>query len=67
MTDWRQIADALSLAARTAGCRCEYERTKGGVPIWFPMEGGGIGRKLIRRCSKCLAVDAYDEAVAAIS
>jgi hypothetical protein len=58
MTD-RQLLDQLYIVAKTAGCLCEFERTKSGVPIWFPIEGGGIGRKLIKRCGKCLAVEAY--------
>jgi hypothetical protein len=61
--DWRAIADGLSPAARNAGCRCDYERNSAGIPMWFPVEGGGIARKLIRRCSKCIAVDVYDAAV----
>jgi hypothetical protein len=65
VTDWRAIAEALYPAARTAGCICEYERTKGGVPIWFPTEGGGIARKLIKRCSRCLAIEMHETAVKA--
>lgn len=65
VTDWRAIAAALYPAARTAGCICEYERTKGGVPVWFPIEGGGIGRKLIKRCSRCIAIEMHETAVIA--
>lgn len=61
--DWPAIAAALCLVARSAGCRCEFERTKGGVPIWFPDDHGGIGRKLIKRCSRCIALERYDEAL----
>ena len=60
---WRAIADALYPAARTAGCLCEYQRAPGGVPIWFPAEGGGIARKLIRRCSRCKAIDMHETAI----
>lgn len=61
--DWREIAIALYPAARTGGCTCAYERTKGGVPIWFPAEGGGIVRKLIRRCSRCIALEMHETAI----
>lgn len=60
--DWRAIADALYLAARTAGDRCEYERNRAGVPLWFQNSAGGIGRKLITRCSRCTALNMYEEA-----
>jgi hypothetical protein len=60
---WRAIADALYPAARTAGCYCDYERTKGGVPIWFPIVGGGIGRKLIKLCARCKAIEMHENAV----
>lgn len=60
VTNWRAIADALYPAARTAGCTCDYQRTAGGVPMWFPMEGGGIARKLIKRCARCIAIEAYE-------
>jgi len=62
---WRAIAAALYPAARTAGCLCEYERTKGGVPIWYPAEGGGIERKLIKRCARCKALEMHETAVKA--
>jgi len=65
ITNWRAIAEALYPAARTAGCLCEYQRTPGGVPMWFPTEGGGIGRKLIRRCSRCQAIEMHETAVIA--
>lgn len=61
-TDWRALADALYLVARSAGCRCEYARNTAGVPLWFPNDAGGIGRKLIKRCSRCVAKEAYEAA-----
>lgn len=66
VTNWRAIADALYPAARTAGCTCDYQRTAGGVPMWFPSEGGGIARKLIKRCARCIAIENY-EAIAEVS
>jgi hypothetical protein len=62
---WRAIADMLALVARTAGCRCEYERNGAGVPIWFPNEAGGIERRLIKRCGRCVALETYNAAAAA--
>lgn len=64
VTDWRAIAEALYPAARSAGCTCSYERTKSGVPMWFPIEGGGIGRKLIKYCSRCKALEMHETAIA---
>jgi hypothetical protein len=61
-TAWQAIAAALYPAAKSAGCRCEYERNGAGVPVWYPNEAGGIGRKLIKRCSRCLALEAYEVA-----
>ena len=63
--DWRSIADALSIVVRSAGCRCEFERNASGVPVWFPNEGGGIGRKLTHLCSRCAAIAAYTTATEA--
>lgn len=63
--DWRAIAAALYPAARTAGCLCQYERNSAGVPVWFPTEAGGLGRKLIKRCSRCIAIEAHETAVKA--
>jgi hypothetical protein len=60
--DWRAVADALYPAARTAGCQCQYERNSAGVPVWFPMEGGGLGRKLTHRCGRCIAKEMYETA-----
>lgn len=60
MTDWREIAAALYVVARA--CTCDYERNSAGVPLWFPMEGGGIGRKLIHQCSRCAARSEYEAA-----
>jgi len=64
--DWQAIAAQLYPIARLAGCRCEYERNAAGVPVWYPAEGGGIERRLLKRCSKCEAVAAY-EAVGILS
>jgi hypothetical protein len=64
-TDWRDLALSALPIIRTAGCRCEYERSSAGVPIWYPMEGGGIGRKLIRRCGPCIAREAFEAAIEA--
>lgn len=63
--DWKLVAAALYPAARTAGCTCDYERTSTGVPMWFPIEGGGIGRKLIKRCARCKAIEMHELAVIA--
>lgn len=63
VTDWREIAAALYPAARSAGCTCDYERAAGGVPMWFPAEGGGIARKLIKRCARCKAIEMHQTAV----
>lgn len=62
MTDpnWQAIAQKLATVAR--GCTCEYERTKPGVPMWFPDSAGGIGRKLIKQCSRCAALDEFKAA-----
>jgi hypothetical protein len=55
------VAEKLARALRLyAGCSCEYARTKGGVPLWFAVEGGGIARRLIRQCGKCAALEQYD-------
>ena len=61
--DWESLARMLYPVAVTAGCRCEYERNGAGVPTWYPTEVGVIERRLVQRCSKCLAVDAYKAAV----
>jgi hypothetical protein len=60
--NWREIAERLYPVAMRSGCLCEYERAKGGVPMWFPMEGGGIGRKLIKQCSRCVVDELYRSA-----
>lgn len=65
--DWKVIAEALYPAARSAGCNCDYARTKGGIPVWFPSEGGGIARKLIKRCARCLAIDLHENAVSRLN
>ena len=62
-SDWRAIADVLYGSVRTAGCRCEFERNRAGVPLWFPNDAGGIGRKLVKRCSRCVALDLYQAAI----
>lgn len=62
---WEKIAAQLYGVALSAGCRCEYERNAAAVPVWFPDDHGGIGRKLIHRCSRCEAIDAYREAAQA--
>jgi hypothetical protein len=62
--DWKEIAHALYLTARTAGCRCEYERNGSGVPVWFKDDAGGIGRKLIKQCSRCVGIESYEVAAA---
>src|ERR1700679_2483611 len=61
--DWKSIADALYPVIRA--CTCDLERNSAGVPVWFPMEGGGIGRKLTRRCSRCVAKEMYEAAAGA--
>jgi hypothetical protein len=58
--DWKAIAEKLYLTLNAFGCTCEFERNKSGVPLWFPMEGGGIGRKLLKRCSKHQACNEYE-------
>ena len=60
---WRAIAEALYPVARA--CTCELERTKGSVPIWFPDDGGSIARKLVKRCSRCEAIDLHEMAIKA--
>jgi hypothetical protein len=60
---WRTISAALYPAARTAGCICEFERNAAGVPMWFPTEGDGIARKLIKRCSRCKAIEMHEIAI----
>jgi hypothetical protein len=48
--------------ARIAGCRCSYERNSSGVPVWYPNEAGGIGRRLIKQCSRCHAIELFEAA-----
>jgi hypothetical protein len=63
--DWRAVAEALYPVARISGCRCDYERNAAGVPIWFKNDAGGIGRRLLKRCSRCVALDLFEAAIAA--
>jgi hypothetical protein len=60
--NWQALAAQLYPAAKSAGCRCEYERNGAGVPVWYPAEGG-LERRLIQRCSRCVAILAYEAAV----
>jgi hypothetical protein len=60
MTDWRALAEMLAPVARLSGCRCEFER-QDGVPIWRKTETG-LERKLLRECSRCAAMRAFDAA-----
>ena len=47
----------LYLSLKGQPCRCQYERDKRGVPIW---EGIPLARKLISRCTRCVAVEDYE-------
>jgi hypothetical protein len=51
----------LYLSLRAKPCSCEFERTAGGVPIWFVnSENGALERKLIKQCSRCAGVEEYE-------
>lgn len=41
-------------------CVCQFERNAAGVPVWYPSEGGGIERRLVRECSVCLLLREFD-------
>lgn len=61
--DWPAIAHQLYREVTLALCRCQFERTRSGVPIWKPIpDGQGISRTLIVRCSNCAARNAYEAA-----
>jgi len=65
--DWPAIAAQLYLEVKLAVCRCEYSRTKSGVPTWQPImvDGAqlGISRQMTgERCANCRAREAYEMA-----
>jgi hypothetical protein len=65
MTDWRRVAERLAQSLRAMPCRCDFQRSPGGVPLWFPKAdgSGGIERKLIRQCSRCAALEIHDVSI----
>ena len=59
--NWQAIAALLYSVAKTAGDRCEYERNAAGVPIWYlNPESNQLERKLITKCSRCIALESYE-------
>jgi hypothetical protein len=58
--DWKAIAEQLYVTLNAFGCTCEFERNRTGVPLWHPDTGGGIGRRLIKICSKHQACNVYE-------
>lgn len=62
--DWQSIAAQLHASLKAMPCRCDFLRNAAGVPLWFPVDGGGIDRRLTRQCSRCAALDLYDAAAA---
>jgi hypothetical protein len=60
MTKPTNLEQQLYLSLKATPCRCEYERNSRGVPTWHPKEGGGIERKLIKKCSKHVAEEEYE-------
>lgn len=62
--DWREIAAQLYAVAKTAGCRCDYERNGMGVPTWYiNPETNTLERKLVAECSRCKALAVYELAI----
>ena len=57
-TDWKAVADAMYIPLLTSGCRCQREKT------WSVDPGTGeLRRALITKCSRCVAVHAYQAAM----
>jgi hypothetical protein len=50
----------LFLSLRATPCRCEYERIAN-VPTWHKGTGGELERKLVKRCSRCVAVYNFEK------
>lgn len=49
----------LYLSLKAMPCRCAYARNPRGVPVW---EGVPAARVLVKRCSRCAAVESYEAA-----
>lgn len=54
--DWHPIADQLARALRHLPCSCAYKRVNG-IPLWVNGQ-----RVLEKACSRCAALERYDEA-----
>ena len=56
MADWKLISDRLYASLKAMPCRCEFAKE------WSKTETE-LERRVTKRCSKCIAIELYEQAV----
>ncbi len=59
MQDWKLISDRLYASLKSMPCRCEFAKE------WGKSAEDGLVRPLIKRCSRCISIELYEQAAGA--